>query len=791
MINTIFRFVPNEATYNNEKSQISARTIVFCEQEGSIWKNNKKYCAAAITNTEIKNLIGSTISFTPSLTSGTAIGTLRINDATTTLYAPTSSQGGGSSTTTVAVTPLISTGTPIADITVNGSTKRLYAPTSTTPTPTDPDDPETPTPSSPATVRLTEAEFQALLDAGTWEANTLYIIIDAEGKILYMWINGEYIYMAQSSGSNLKSQTITEQDWNNLTDKDMDTIYVVTDSTGNTIIGLGVSTILTRIPVPASGTTVKLTQAQYDALVAAGTVDASTLYFIVDGNGVIQKMYLGTTEVPVGTEAGEAIVKSQITRMFSEKIKWNTDGTKVDSLNWSIIDVDDPGQFYAATGFENLVKNTVKEAGFISKTDNTDNFAEMFATEVGRNSDIVKKASIRAAINNAGDSEVKIQADAVDVDGVFNAHTTNGKTASQLLLEADGISSRVSAVEGNYVKTTNINQDADSITLEAVYTNGSTSKTASIILGTNENSELTINADNINLNGKTWAQVIDADSIITDTLSAGTATIKGDIQATSFKVMDGTKESIVFTTMTSGLRSQYNNLDASGIEDGEPIGIVYSNGTPKYFFDFAPLTNTGVTTHGPMYFYTLKNTTGAAGTEINSTRGLYYDNDMNFYTAPEGYSHQKVSSSYSEYYQNLYIDYGYYTNTDYYAFVRSVEDNCWFIVYVTLYKPVSFSNGIMTISNSGTCIVSNNTKSINVAGTTYSLTCGYLQSLGNGSVIVTPNDVRDYDDDGISSNANVYGTYVTSIKTAYNGNISLEPYDTLSGDYSEWETYSY
>ena len=539
-INTIFRFVPNEATYNNEKSQISARTIVFCEQEGSIWKNNKKYCAASITDTEIKNIIGSTVSFTPSLTSGTAIGTLKINNTPTILYAPTVSQGGsGSTTTTVTVTPLVTSGTAIADITVNGTTKRLYAPTSTTPVNPDPSNPDEPTPSSPATVRLTEDEFQALLNSGTWVANTLYIIIDETGKILYMWINGEYIYMAQGSNNGLKAQTLTESEWNALSDseKDIDTVYVVLDDTGSYIIGIGVSKVLTRIPI-ASGEIVKLTQAQYDALVSSGQVNANTLYCIVDDNGVAVKMYLGTTDIPIGSDNGEAVVKSLITSMFSEKVTWNADRTKIDSLNWSIINVDNPGEFYAATGFEDLVKNSVKEAGFISKTDNTDNFAELFATEVGKNSDIVKKASIRAAINNAGDSEVKIQADAVDVDGVFNAHTTNGKTASQLLLEADGISSRVSAVEDNYVKTTNINQDADSITLEAVYTSGGTSKTASIILGTNENSELTINADNIRLNGKTWAQVIDADSIITDTLSSGTATISGNIQAKSL-TLDG------------------------------------------------------------------------------------------------------------------------------------------------------------------------------------------------------------------------------------------------------------
>ena len=109
---------------------------------------------------------------------------------------------------------------------------------------------------------------------------------------------------------------------------------------------------------------------------------------------------------------------------------------------------------------------------------------------------------------------------------------------------------------------------------------------SSIIL---DASKIDITADFINA----VKAELDVDSIVTNKLTAGTGKFIGNVEATSFKVMNGNVESIVFTTMTSSLRSQYNNLDASGIEDGEPIGIVYSNGTPKYFFDFAPLTKSG------------------------------------------------------------------------------------------------------------------------------------------------------------------------------------------------------
>ena len=76
--------------------------------------------------------------------------------------------------------------------------------------------------------------------------------------------------------------------------------------------------------------------------------------------------------------------------MFSEKITWN--GDIVESLNYSIINVDNPGDFYAKTGFADLVKGTVRESGFISKTDNTSAFAELFAENVSTDNTIAKKA---------------------------------------------------------------------------------------------------------------------------------------------------------------------------------------------------------------------------------------------------------------------------------------------------------------------------------------------------------------------------------------------------------------
>jgi hypothetical protein len=78
--------------------------------------------------------------------------------------------------------------------------------------------------------------------------------------------------------------------------------------------------------------------------------------------------------------------------------------------------------------------------------------------------------------------------------------------------------------------------------------------------------------------------------------SSGNVEVTGDISATLFRVLknNSSNPSIEFTTMNDNYRGTgFENLNASGIENGEPIGLVYDSetNTPKYFFDFAPVTN--------------------------------------------------------------------------------------------------------------------------------------------------------------------------------------------------------
>lgn len=362
-----------------------------------------------------------------------------------------------------------------------------------------------PTPSDYSdTIKISESDFLILLNAGSLRSNTLYIVVDSEGNILYMWMDGSHIYIAQNDSEEISAEKITRSQWDNLTNKDLNKIYVVTDNSGSMVVGLGVSGVLTTIPVPANETIVRLTQASYNALVGNAAIDEGTMYFIVSDaenpNSPVLKIYLGRQEIPFGGDVDSTVIKSLLTQMFSEKITW--DGDKVNSINWSIIDVDDPYKFYLATGFSDYVKKTIREAGFISGTDNTQSFAEMFATQVANDASIVKKASVIASINSSGESNIKIAADKINVDGVFSAKVTDGKTASQILNEVGLISNRVSTVEKDYVRTTNINQTDNTIDLEAVYTKNGSSKTASIKLNVDPDTDsVKISADNIDLNG--------------------------------------------------------------------------------------------------------------------------------------------------------------------------------------------------------------------------------------------------------------------------------------------------
>ena len=70
----------------------------------------------------------------------------------------------------------------------------------------------------------------------------------------------------------------------------------------------------------------------------------------------------------------------------------------------------------------------------------------------------MKKANIIASINGSNESNITINADKIDVNGIFDVKVGDtNKKASELLVTANGLSSRVSNIENNGVYASNIN----------------------------------------------------------------------------------------------------------------------------------------------------------------------------------------------------------------------------------------------------------------------------------------------------------------------------------------------
>ena len=116
------------------------------------------------------------------------------------------------------------------------------------------------------TVELTQAEYDALVTAGTVSADTYYIITDAQTPEI------SAITSAVTSGS---------------TDGEIPTAKAVYDAIPTTTSAV---TSGSTAAVESGGVynqlgglkLLQITQAAYDALVQSGTVDPSTIYYIVN-----------------------------------------------------------------------------------------------------------------------------------------------------------------------------------------------------------------------------------------------------------------------------------------------------------------------------------------------------------------------------------------------------------------------------------------------------------------------------------------------------------------------------
>lgn len=261
-----------------------------------------------------------------------------------------------------------------------------------------------------------------------------------------------------------------------------------------------------------------------------------------------------------------------------------------------------------------------------------------------KNGDYVSTASLESSVDsaiaglkasatsNTAKTEIfnKISKNSTDISGIVTSLTGDTSNAT--------IATKIGTWKSGIVSTATLNSATASLVAKNDLTSAYVIATINGTNPANASSSITLSANKINIDGLiTKIKAKDAfvtnatmNSTITNTLTAGTATIKGAIQATSFKVMNGSQTTIMFTTMSNSYRgSGYENLNNSGISNGEPIGIVYANGSPKYFFDFAPLAK-GTFSATDTVPYSI--TTGGSSNTVNiqrSDKTLYYVTDSN------------------------------------------------------------------------------------------------------------------------------------------------------------------
>jgi len=213
-----------------------------------------------------------------------------------------------------------------------------------------------------------------------------------------------------------------------------------------------------------------------------------------------------------------------------------------------------------------------------------------------------------------------------------SASSNNAKTEifNKISKTNDDVASILFSITGSDSKTNIVNRintwkaglttkaDLNSATAELMAANDFTS--AAVIAKVNEyGGSVKISADKIDLDGYVTA---------TD-MEAGNITVKGDVKATSFEVIDNNNPTIVFTTMSDAYRGAgYENLNASAIQNGEPIGLVYNpqTHTPKYFFDFAPVANSGGTSNTLKRYILSDSDVTQTSNYYYNTSGVYYSN---------------------------------------------------------------------------------------------------------------------------------------------------------------------
>ena len=117
-------------------------------------------------------------------------------------------------------------------------------------------------------------------------------------------------------------------------------------------------------------------------------------------------------------------------------------------------------------------------------------------------------------------------------------------------------------------------------------------------------------------------------------LKANNAEVKGSITATSFNVVDSNDNTTIeFTTFTNDLATNYPNILSltPDLVEGDPVGLVYSGGQLKYFFEFAPVKVLNFSAEDEV-FYNISGATSRVTLQVGPTY---------FYVTSQGSNYHK------------------------------------------------------------------------------------------------------------------------------------------------------
>lgn len=334
-------------------------------------------------------------------------------------------------------------------------------------------------------------------------------------------------------------------------------------------------------------TTAIQTQINQQVSDAVASIDISSLYAKKEAEQVIEWMYSALKQSSSADKTFNQIVSSgknglssaiSELRTYVEKLK-NGDYVATASLQASVDN--------AIAGLKSSASSNYAKTEIFNKIDkNSEDIAGIVTSITGNSS----SASISTKIGNWKAGLV--------TESYVNSAVSNGTSG---LASTDYVNNRVSGAVAGLMAASDftsasviakVNEGGSSVKINANRINIDSSHQLDL-----SSQNINVKASNINLEGRTWAQIIDVDSIIANKLSAGTATFSGNIDAKSLNITNGLEINNGCVSITSQQSSNggygsidvdatsgtsYNCCDAR-LSNKEGILVDHGGNHPGYF----------------------------------------------------------------------------------------------------------------------------------------------------------------------------------------------------------------